>query len=60
MAGCAGAIGFALLTIIPAAKLFGRLGFPQWTAIGAVMPGINIVLLWYVAFSKWPRAEQNP
>ena len=39
----------------PAARICGRLGFSRWLGILAVVPVANVVLLWFVAFTPWPR-----
>jgi hypothetical protein len=54
------AAGVALLIIVPAARILRRIGHPQWIAIAAVIPLLNIVLLWHVAYSAWPAVERNP
>ncbi len=58
--GCFGIVIALVLVVIPLAKILGRVGHSQLLAILALIPVANIILLWYIAYSRWPRAEQNP
>jgi len=46
---------FAVVAIVPFWKIYSRAGFPGWIAIGMLVPLLNLVLLFYVAFAEWPR-----
>jgi hypothetical protein len=45
----------SLLQLVAFWKILGRMGFPPWLAIMASIPVINLVLLYYVALTPWPR-----
>ena len=45
----------SLLQLVAFWKILGRMGFPPWLAILASVPVLNLVLLYYVALSPWPR-----
>lgn len=45
----------AALLIYPAARICRKAGFSPWLGIAAVVPGANLLLLWYLALAKWPR-----
>jgi hypothetical protein len=45
----------SLLQLVAFWKILGRMGYPPWLAIMAAIPIINLVLLYYVALSPWPR-----
>ena len=45
----------SLLQLVAFWKILGRMGFPPWLAILAAVPVLNLVLLFYVALSPWPR-----
>ena len=47
-------LGLGLLVIWPAWRILTRVGLPPWMAILAVIPYVNVVLLFYVAFTEWP------
>ena len=45
----------SLLQLFAFWKILGRMGFPPWLAILASVPILNLVLLYYVALTPWPR-----
>jgi uncharacterized membrane protein YhaH (DUF805 family) len=42
------------LVAFPVFRILRRLGLSGWWTILAVIPWINLVLLWVVAFVRWP------
>ncbi len=59
--GYGGGFGFFWMIIyiaamvIPVAKILGRIGFNQWWAAVAIVPMVNLIFLWVLAFIDWPR-----
>lgn len=45
----------SLLQLVAFWKIFGRMGFPPWLAIMASIPLVNLIVLYYVALTPWPR-----
>ena len=45
----------SLLQFVAFWKIFGRMGFPPWLAIMASVPLVNLIVLYYVALTPWPR-----
>jgi hypothetical protein len=45
---------FGLLVVVPAARIYPRVGFSSWFGLIALPPAANFVLLWFVAFALWP------
>ena len=45
----------SLLQLVPFWKIFGRMGFPPWLAVIASLPLVNLVVLYFVAMSPWPK-----
>jgi hypothetical protein len=45
----------SLLQLVAFWRILGRMGYPPWLAIMASVPVINLVLLFYIALSPWPR-----
>jgi hypothetical protein len=43
------------LIIFPIGKILSRMGIPWAVAFLTVVPVVNLVMLWVVAFIKWPR-----
>jgi len=51
-------IVFAVVVLIPVWRICARAGFPGWIGLLAVVPIVNILLLYFLAFAQWP-AEQR-
>ena len=52
--------GIALMALAvawPAARICGRLGFPRWLGLLAIIPFVSLLLLWFVALSRWPSSR---
>jgi hypothetical protein len=49
----------SLMVVWPAARICRRLGFSRWLGILAVIPLANLILLWFVALSEWPRPRAS-
>lgn len=47
-----GVVG-VVIVVWPAAKICKRTGYPWWFGIAAVIPPLNVALLWYIALSPW-------
>jgi hypothetical protein len=45
----------SLLQLVAFWKILGRMGFPPWLAIMASIPVVNLILLYYLALTPWPR-----
>lgn len=54
-----GALLGALLAVIPFWKIFSKAGFSGWLALLAVIPIVNLVVLYYVAFSEWKTGQTS-
>jgi hypothetical protein len=50
----------AFIVIWPATTICRRLGFSPLLGVFAVVPLANLILLWYVALSPWPRLGTAP
>jgi hypothetical protein len=44
----------ALLYIIPLWRIARKMGYPGALAVLACIPGINILLAYFLAFTPWP------
>jgi hypothetical protein len=42
-----------VIVVWPAARICKRAGYPWWWGIGAVIPPLNLALLWYIALLPW-------
>ena len=43
------------VTYIPSRRIFRRVGLSTWWAVLSLVPVGMIVILWIVAFRKWPN-----
>lgn len=49
---------FLAIVAYPAGRICSRLGFSPWLGLLALVPVANVLLLFYVAFSRWPSCPQ--
>ena len=49
----------AIVLIWPAARICSKAGYSPWLGIAAVIPGANIVLLWFLALADWPSRKTS-
>ncbi len=65
IAGGMGAFGplmvlvMAALIVVPFAFIFGKAGYSKWLGLLMVVPLVNIVMLYFLAFSTWPGARRS-
>ena len=52
-------VGAALATVIPAAKVLGRVGLSPWWSILAIVPLVGWFAMWAFAFAPWPKVDRN-
>ncbi len=50
----------ALIVIWPMAMICRRIGFSPWLGVLAAVPLANVVLLWFLALSRWPKGDTGP
>lgn len=52
----------AIITVIPFWKICMRVGLSPWLSLLLVVPLVNLIFVYYVAFSAWPalRAGSSP
>jgi len=50
-----------ILTFIPAWRIFRRTGLSAWWSLLLLAPPPGVILiLWIIAFRKWPKGTENP
>lgn len=52
-------IGVTILVVVPFWKIFARAGFKPVFSLLALIPGGILILLWVVAFAKWPAFTEK-
>lgn len=50
---------FAALIIVPFWFIFKKAGYPQWLGLLIVVPIVNLAMLYFLAFSDWPRLRER-
>ncbi len=51
-------IGMAII-VIPFWKIYSKAGFSKWLSLLMIVPLINLIVLYVVAFSAWPTQRQG-
>ena len=49
-----------LICVIPFWKIFRKAGFPPALSLLMPIPGVNLVLLYILAFADWPSLRRPP
>jgi hypothetical protein len=49
---------FAALIILPFWFIFAKAGFPAWLSVLMVVPVVNLIMLYILAFSAWPNLRE--
>lgn len=52
-------IGVAIFVVVPFWQIFARTGFKPVFSLLALIPGGILILLWVVAFAKWPAFTEE-
>lgn len=47
----------AAVIIVPFWFIFSKAGFSKWLSFLMLLPLVNLILLYYLAFSRWPILE---
>lgn len=45
-------------TVIPFWMICSKAGFPGWISLAVLIPVLNIVLLFFLAFAEWPALRR--
>ena len=52
-------IGMVCIILLPYWKIFSKAGFSPALSLLMVIPFVNIIMLYYFAFSEWPALKNN-
>ncbi|PHS76301.1 MAG: hypothetical protein COB19_00385 [Porticoccus sp.] len=44
----------AIVVVIPAWRICQRTGYPGWLGITILIPIVNLLFLYFIAFANWP------
>jgi hypothetical protein len=54
-------VGFWLLIIgIPMMKILQRVGLSRWYVLIWAIPLVNVLGIWWLAFTDWPALQPSP
>ena len=48
----------AVVIVLPFWKIFAKAGFSGWLGLLMIVPLVNLIALYVLAFSDWPGASQ--
>lgn len=51
---------FVLLLLLPYWRIFRKAGFNPALSLLMIVPLVNIIMLYVLAFSEWPSLRKNP
>ena len=47
----------AVLIVWPATRICAKAGYTPWLGIASILPGANVLLLWFLALAEWPMRK---
>ena len=47
------------LIVIPFWVIFEKAGYSKWLSLLMVVPVVNIIAIYYLAFSEWPALQRK-
>lgn len=50
---------FAALIIVPFWTIFRKAGYSPWLGVLMIVPMVNLGMLYFLAFSDWPRVQEK-
>ncbi|MGB8621921.1 MAG: hypothetical protein WCD16_03785 [Paracoccaceae bacterium] len=50
---------YAVLVVVPFYKLWQRTGHNGWIALLMIIPLVNVVMLYVLAFKEWPATDRT-
>ncbi len=52
-------LGWWPLIVLPFWKIFSKAGFPGWISLLMVVPVLNVLALFYLAYAEWPMHQMG-
>ncbi|MEM8788313.1 MAG: hypothetical protein AAGE76_08620 [Pseudomonadota bacterium] len=59
MSGILGMVLFLILLVPPYWQLWKRTGHSGWISLLMILPIVNLILIWVLAFKRWPALDSN-
>ena len=51
---------YAAIVVVPFFQLWKRTGHSGWISLLMLLPIVNLVMLYVLAFKRWPALETSP
>ncbi len=52
-------VSFSLFVVLPFWKIYAKAGFPAALSLLQLIPLVNVVALFYLAFAEWPALRKH-
>jgi len=52
-------VGIVAVILYPIGRILGRLGFSPFWSLLVLVPLVNLISLWVLAFSEWPTGKDG-
>jgi len=50
---------FAFVVVIPVWRICRRTGYPGWLGLLTLIPFVNLIFLYFIAFADWPKEKSE-
>lgn len=50
---------FGILVIVPFWIIFSKAGHSKWLSLLMIIPLVNVIAIYYLAFSEWPSLAKG-
>jgi hypothetical protein len=50
----------AVIAVVPIWRICKRVGYSPWLSLLVVIPLVNLIFIYYLAFSQWPADRGTP
>jgi hypothetical protein len=50
---------FAIIAVVPFYRLCARVGYSPWLSLLVLVPLVNIIFIYFLAFSEWPSQRSG-
>lgn len=50
---------YFVLILVPVSKIMRKAGYSGWWSVCALIPLVNLIMLWVFAYAKWPQVAHT-
>jgi hypothetical protein len=51
-------VGIIALVVWPYSRIFRKAGFSPWLGLLMLVPGVNLFMIFFLAFADWPALKR--